>query len=49
MKLLYDMTIALLSINTKKVKTGFQAKSCTPKFVGFIFTVAKSGGQLKCL
>lgn len=45
-KLLYGLTAALLSINTKEVKTGFQAKSCTPKFITFLFTVAKSGGNL---
>ena len=44
----YDPAIPLLGIYSRDMKTIIQKDACTPMFIAALFTIAKTGKQLKC-
>ena len=47
-RLLYDVTILLLGIYLKEIKSLGQRDICTPMFTAALFTIAKTWKQPKC-
>jgi len=48
MELLYDLTILLLEIHPKEMKTLTQKDICTPMFIAALFTITKTWKQPRC-
>ena len=47
-KLLYDLAIPLLGMYPKKTKSLAQRDTCTPMFIGALFTVTETWKQPEC-